>query len=67
MEIGEDVIGCECDELASTQKHLPKKVESVVGVGEADGEPDLVFTVAPSKYPWSWNMVSVPRGRLRWS
>ena len=45
FEVGADVVGCECDKLASTPKHLPKEVVGVVGVGEADGEPDLVVVV----------------------
>ena len=40
VEVGENVIGGERDELASTPKHLAEEVVRVVGVGEGDVEPD---------------------------
>jgi hypothetical protein len=29
VEVGEDVVGRECDELAPTPEHTPKELESV--------------------------------------
>ena len=39
VEVCEDVVGCECDEFASTPKHLAEEVVRIKSVGEGDGEP----------------------------
>ena len=39
VEVCEDVVGCECDEFASTPKHLAEEVVRIKSDGEGDGEP----------------------------
>lgn len=39
LEVGEDVIGGECDELAPTPIHLAEQVVGIEPVGEVDDEP----------------------------
>ena len=39
IHICEDVVGCECDELAPTPKHLPEQVERIEPVVEGGDEP----------------------------
>ena len=39
LEVGEDVIGRECDELAPTPIHLAEQVVGIEPVGEVDDEP----------------------------
>ena len=46
VEVGEDVVGRECDELAPTPKHLAEEIVSISGVGEGDVEADDVVVVA---------------------
>ena len=39
LEVGEDVIGRECDELSPTPIHLAEQVVGIEPVGEVDDEP----------------------------
>ena len=66
VEVGEDVVGGERDELASTPKYLAEEVVSVIGVGEGDIEADMTMPLTPPSYSsWRWNMGGVPGGRWR--
>ena len=46
VEVGEDVVGRECAELAPTPIHLAESIVSISGVGEGDVEADYVLLVA---------------------
>ena len=39
VQVGEDVVGCECDELAPTPKHLAEQIVGIEPVGEVGDEP----------------------------
>ena len=46
VEVGEVVVGRECDELTPTPKHLAEEIVSISGIGEGDVEADDVVVVA---------------------
>jgi hypothetical protein len=39
LEVGVDVVGGECDELAPTPKHLAEQVVGIEPIGEVSDEP----------------------------
>ena len=46
VEVGVDVVVCECDELAPTPKHLPEEMEGVEPIPEGDEQADDAAGVA---------------------